>query len=320
MLLRSPAEYYYKYLVVHPDGLDNPTIKNRLDERDIDFISHEYVDQIRRRLHPPKPFYPDENCHQPSNEFLCKEGLSLLFFPDKDTKMALALLNVPRAREFVETMLLSHAPHDAISKAVTRYGMKCSPKAIAYYGHLFWNVSLLDSTQMKILLQWRFERLQERNAEGEDTNHPFAIAAKRASYQDPRRLAADLPFSPFAAMLVQMRMGIMPNRVDIAARMTATRDLATMRALETLHYGNPGDASRALNYAMTAKIMNEMLDSVQKPDQSLREQLSAIALRTDDRSVPSIHQLSGGRHTVDLQPTPEGTYEAEPIGHSDDRK
>jgi hypothetical protein len=313
MLLRSPAEFYYKYLVVHPDRYTNDTIKQRLVDQGIDFISLEYLEGIRRRLRLPKPFYPEEECHQSSHEFICQEGVSLLFFPSKDMKLALKILAAPRAREFVETMLLSHAPHDAIAKAVSRYGVRCTPKAVADYSHFFWNVALLDSTQMKMLLQWRFDRVSQATEAGVDSPGALAAAAKRASYQDPRRLAADLPFSPFAAMLVQMRMGIMPTRVDIAARMTATRDLATMRALEVLHYGTPGDASRAFNYAMTAKIMNEMLESVQKPDEALREQLSAIALRTDELPVPSIHQLSGGRHTVDLQPTPQGTYELEPV-------
>jgi len=334
-MLRSPAEFYYKFLLVHPDGHDNFALKALIAERGIDWISNEYVNRLRCRMRLPVPFFPKDPSHQPSTTFLLAERISHLFQPDNEMKAALALLEVPRAREFVETMLLSHAPLEAIAKAVTRYGCQCTRRVIERYAHHFWNVDLLDSTQMKVFLNWRFEHSadslpealpegckvgdeqweqhQERAHERVRAEMALATVRKKASYQDPRKLAAELPFSPFAALLVQMRMGMMPDRIDVATRMVATRDMATMRALESLHATGPGDAGRAFNYAMTAKIMNELLETVQKPDEQLREQLSAIALRTDDRPVPSIHQLSGGRHTVDMQPTPEGTYEPEPL-------
>lgn len=315
MLLRSPAEYYYKFLVVHPDAYDTPSIRQQVAERGIDWISDAYIDGLRRRLRVPEPFHPTDPSHSPSRRFVCDEQLLRLFIPDAEMRMAQSLLDVPRAREFVETMLLSHAPYEAIAKTVVRYGQTCTKRAIEHYAHHFWNVDLLDSTQMKVLLQWRFERLAAEGGTSEaGSGTALANAGRRASYQDPRKLAAELPFSPFAALLVQMRMGVMPERIDVASRMLAVRDMATVRALESLHFTAPGDAARALNYVTAAKIMQELLETVQRPDEQLREQLSAIALRTDDRPVPSIHQLSAGQHTVDLQPTPEGSYEPEPLG------
>lgn len=310
--MRSPAEFYFKFLIVHPDGYDNATLKGFAEERGFDWISDEYVNRLRARMRVPEPFFPADRFHSPSIKFLREQQLLLLFQPDDDARAAIALLDVPRAREFIETMLLSHAPIDAIAKTVVRYGRPCTRRTIESYAHFFWNVDLLDSTQMKVLLNLRFERIGEASA-GTTASPSLHAAGKKASYQDPRKLAAELPFSPFAALLVQMRMGISPGTHDVAQRMTATRDMAAMRALESLHFATPGDASRALNYAMTAKIMNELLETVQKPDEQLREQLSAIALRSDDRPVPSIHQLSAGQHTVDLQPTPEGSYEPEPL-------
>jgi hypothetical protein len=322
MLLRSPAECYYRYLVIHPDGYDNPTIQKMVGEMGIDWISDGYVNKLRDRAQLPDPFHAWDDSHGPSYTYLCNQKLLYFFFPDPDMETATAILDQPRAREFIETMLLSHAPPEAIAKTVTRNGVPCTRTAVERYAQHFWNVGLLDSTQMKILLQWRFERISStvsRTAEGElEVDSGLYAAGKKASYQDPRRLAADLPFSPFAALLVQMRMGVMPEKIDVATRMTAVRDMATVRALETLHFATPGDANRALSYVTAAKIMQELLETVQKPDEQLREQLSAIALRTDDRPVPSIHQLSAGRHTVDLQPTAEGNYEPEPLADSSD--
>jgi hypothetical protein len=318
MQLRSPAEYFYKYLIVHPEGYDNHGIEEILEDNQIDYLGDDYVNKLRGKLKIPEPFFPTVGTHTPSLNFLCDEQILQLYQPENETPGALDLLEAPRAREFVETMLLSHAPLEAIAKTVTRYGQRCNKRTIELYSHFFWNVTLLDSTQMKTLLNWRVEKLNWAKpvgtpAEPGIVDNQLATAARKASYQDPRKLAAELPFSPFAALLVQMRMGVTPEHVDVAGRMSATRDMATLRALETLHFAGPGDAGRAFNYAMTAKIMNELLETVQKPDEQLREQLSAIALRTDDRPVPSIHQLSEGRHTVDLQPTPEGAYEPKPL-------
>lgn len=320
MQLRSPAEYFYKYLIAHPDGYDDRAIEEILEDNNIDFISAAYVGRLRAKLTIPDPFYPTDALHLPSLDFLCDEHLLHLFQREKEKELpaALELLEVPRAREFVETMLLSHAPNEAIAKTVLRYGQVCSRRAIELYSHYFWNVQLLDTSEMKLFLNWRLEKIATpRRFIAPDgqlvVDEKIGTAARKASYQDPRRLAAELPFSPFAALLVQMRMGVNPEKIDVAGRMSATRDMATLRSLEALHYAGPGDASRAFNYAMTAKIMNELLETVQKPDEQLREQLSAIALRTDDRPVPSIHQLSDGRHTVDLQPTQEGSYEPKPL-------
>lgn len=320
MLLRSPAEFYYKHLVIHPDRYDDATIMTMAGELGIDWISDQYIARLRARMVPPDPFYPGDDSHNPSHSYLTDQRLLFFFHPDRDMHLAREILDQPRAREFVETMLLSHAPYDAIAKVVTRQGVPCTRGAVERYAHHYWNVGLLDSTQMKILLQWRFERIgvtfNKTDEGGLHVDSSLFNAGKRASYQDPRRLAADLPFSPFAALLVQMRMGVMPEKIDVATRMTAVRDMATVRALESMHFATPGDANRALSYVTAAKIMQELLETVHKPDEQLREQLSAIALRTDDRPVPSIHQLSAGRHTVDLQPTSEGTYEPEPAADS----
>src|SRR5258707_11487528 len=94
--------------------------------------------------------------------------------------------------------------------------------------------------------------------------------------------------------------------------MVAARTLAVVRTEECLLNAGPGDATRAFNYAMTAKIMNELLEVVQKPDDQLREQLSVITLRTDDRPIPSLAELGAGQHTADLLPAAEPTTDDEP--------
>jgi hypothetical protein len=45
-----------------------------------------------------------------------------------------------------------------------------------------------------------------------------------------------------------------------------------------------------------------MLQLTSKPEDHMQDQLRAIALRTDTHDVPFIHQLSSGRHTVEMAP------------------
>jgi hypothetical protein len=49
-------------------------------------------------------------------------------------------------------------------------------------------------------------------------------------------------------------------------------------------------------------MLEEMLQLIAKPEDQMQDQLRAIALRTETRALPSIHQLSAGKHTVDLAP------------------
>jgi hypothetical protein len=48
-----------------------------------------------------------------------------------------------------------------------------------------------------------------------------------------------------------------------------------------------------------------VLETIVKPDENMREQLSAIAMKTEEKQVPFLGELSKGRHTVDMQPQPQ---------------
>jgi hypothetical protein len=61
---------------------------------------------------------------------------------------------------------------------------------------------------------------------------------------------------------------------------------------------------------LTAKVMGEIVDSVGDPELELNEGLRAILLDTDAYQVPLLSQLSGGEHTVDLQPTTRAVEDA----------
>ena len=306
MYLRSPAEYYIKYLLVHPDKYDTAAIKKRLLREGLDFISEDYIADLRADLRPPSPFYPEDERHTASLKFVIREGIHRLFQRTVETKMALELLRTPRAKEFAETMILVHVPDSAISSFITRtLGVYVNPASLDLYRHYFWNVNLLDSTQMRVLMQLRIDLAAENNPlfKGKKT------LLRAAYYKDSRKVAADLPFSPTTAMLAQMRLGVKLGKYELATRMLEARDTASIRAVEAAHQDGPGDSQKFLNYITGSRILEELLQMVVKPEDEMREQLQSIALRTETRELPSIHQLSGGKHTVDVTPLKDPNHD-----------
>lgn len=303
MQLRSPAEGYIKCLIVHPDGLSNEEIERTLGLAGLDFISATYVNTLRALLGPtPRVFYPFDPSHTASFRFLQERGLAEFFHRTPAVREASALLGVPRAKEFVEAMFVTKAPISGISAAVQRVrDHAISEAGLQMYEKFYWNVSLLDSVQLRTLLQMRYERLAELStAEG----RALARATKYVRYQDPRKVAADLPSSPLAALLIQMKMGVSPANLDMVRRLESTKNVAILRAEECALNGTPSDSKRASEWATTAKLMKELLDSEHRPDEQLHERLSVIALKSEDRPILSIRELTGGNVTVDLQPEP----------------
>jgi hypothetical protein len=301
--VRSPAEFYLKYLIVRAANPSFETIGNIFDELELDIVGEDYFKRVLERTVKPTPFHPKDKLHTRSQRFILKEGIHDIFFPDEHMRMALKVLETARAKEFVEAMILSHAPDIAIADGVSSYrGLPCSSKAIQHYKHYFWNIELLDATQMRALLNYRQEVVGSEGENASKEDKALHRAAKRASYLDPRRLAADLPWSPMTALMSQMRMGTMPGKLELATILEMARTFSSIRAAEASLYGSKDDSYKAMNFSIVAKNMTDILEKVVKPDENLQEDLRRIALRNDERSVPSIFELSDGKHTVDLQP------------------
>lgn len=301
MRLRSPAEFYIKALVCNPERYSSDDIKQRLLDEGLDFISEGYIDRLRAKLKPllPKVFQPTNSSHLPSYRFIIREKINRIFLPDSAMKNARELLDAPRAKEFVESMLLVQVPLSAIASFVEKHRrVRCTVEALECYKHYFWNVELLDSTQMRVLLRMRVDTAATHVPEFDGK----AKVLSAAYHKDPRTVAANLPYTPTTAMLAQMRLGVKPSRAEIALRMMEARDVAWARAIEAAFTDGPNDSEKFMNYVNGGRILEELLQMVAKPEEQLRKQLSAIALRTEVTAVPSIHALSAGQHTVEIAP------------------
>lgn len=313
MIRRSPGEFYLRYLVVHPDRYSNEYIMKSLGQRlGLDTLGEWYLNQLRASCIPPVPFYPFDPLHFNSQKFLRKEQIHRAFQPDEAMIQALILLDRAKLRELVEVMVLSGAPDEAVVYALDRRRHhRCSLEAIKVYRHYFWNTELLDTTEIRALLNMRFEGVLDSR----DPHLKVQFSAlNKVKHSDPRMAAARLPASPLTSIVAQMQMGIMPRSINLAEVVEATRTTAAIRALEATMTGGPTGSEMARNFSATAETMSRMMETLVRPEDQLRADLANIALKTDASEIPLLTSLSGGHHTVDLQPEPkaEDSHEHRP--------
>jgi hypothetical protein len=80
--------------------------------------------------------------------------------------------------------------------------------------------------------------------------------------------------------------------------------MAVLRAYEASSAGGSEGASAVQGYMAAAGLAHGMLENVMKPEDQLRQDLEALALRASSRKVPEICELTGGEHTSSLEPPP----------------
>lgn len=304
MIRRSPAEYYFKYLVVHPLLYENAFIQDVARELGLDHLGEWYITWLRERVRPPSPFFPEDVQHVKSQRFLLREELERVFNPNKAMDQAVRLLNRPRQRELVETMVLSRAPDQAIVLALqSRHSTKVSEEAVRLFRHYFWNIDLLESVEMRALLDMRHTGALATD-DNKDAQKQIG-SIKRMRYTDPRVVAARLPNSPLTAVLAQLELGVFPKKIDLAAVIERTRDIAALRALDSVSSGGPQGMQMGQGYALIVDVMHRLQASIVKPEDKLREDLKKISMATTPRQVPLLSQLTSGNHTTNVHPEPK---------------
>lgn len=293
---RSPAEMYLKYLLVHPDAYKNETIRNIIKIQQLDWIGLPYLDRLRSVCIPPTPFYPEDSLHTRSIRFLRKERIESIFHPDEAMEGAVQILDNTGAKELVENMLIGRAHPGWVCTALRRqHGVDVLPEAIKRFKHYYFNVDLVDSSELKALMVMRLDSDASNDPDEQKLN---SALIKGVSY-DSRRITA-MSATPLTANIMNtLRMGLLPNAVDVARLAAATRVAAITGGLDMAVRGLPGPGR---DYSIMAKMMTEILDSIGDPANDLQDSLSRLAIDTEEQDIPNLKQLSEGSYTLDLEP------------------
>lgn len=299
MIRRSPCEVYIKYLLVHPDQYGTDDIIDLLRLKQLDFLSPSYMERLRRGLKKPKNFRPHDLLHKSSGRFLARHRLHYLFHPDKAAQQAADILDDPRAKEDMEAMLITFDPPALIAHRMNALGRACDALTVERYGFFYFNTDIVDSTELRAILRLRVDFVHPDSDEYEDQ---MRSAMKKSAFRDPRRMMADQPTRQIASLLNRMRMGFMPNQLELSRLLQATRAVTSMQALSAAQVGGHNGASEARDYVLASKMLCEMLNDIGSPDADLQAELQALALKTDKEEPTYIGELTDGSHTVDVMP------------------
>lgn len=300
MIRNSPAEKYIEYLVSHPEGYSDDDIVGIMQLKQLDFIGPQYFARLRKEIRIPSPFYPENKVHKPSSRFLAAHRIYYLHHPDEAMDLAFRILKEPRAKEMLETMLITRDSERLCARRLSSLIPSVTSKAVERYKFFFFNIDAVDSYELQALIRLRTEYVPLKTDGYEDQ---VRTALRKAGHQDPRRAMAAHPLPQVAGMMNQMRMGLMPSRADLARMVELAQHASIARTFNTVmtQYG-PHAAAEARDWTLTTKMLGEVAADIGSPDAGLQRDLQALALKTDSSEVPHISQLTGGDHTVDLQP------------------
>jgi len=74
-----------------------------------------------------------------------------------------------------------------------------------------------------------------------------------------------------------------------------------LRVMEAGAHGSPKDALAAMQWSIALEKIDTVLDKAAPPDATIRDQLQTLMLKTEEKSVPFVHELTRGKHTLDVQ-------------------
>ena len=301
MIRRSPAEFYIKYLLSHPDNFSDEDVVKSVQGHQLDLPGGSYLERLRHQLVRPQPFFPYDIHHHPSYQFLNRNRIYFAFHPDEAMMDALKILALPRAKEMVETMMIIDDPPILILHRLESLGLRTDKKSLVRYAHHFWNIQLVDSTELRALLDMRFKTELPDDAGGKDVARGLSL--RKAAYADPRLIAANSPSAQAASLIYSVRSGFLPTRLDVSKLISTTAELAIAQAHIEMLSGGPSAAMRARDYTTAAQNLYMLLEQRGAPDTELHRSLigMGLELKHTEQDVSGIHQLTEGNFSAEMQ-------------------
>jgi hypothetical protein len=303
VIRRSPCELYLKYLLAHTDKYTNDQVKNICRLQQLDFVSDAYMNRLRQEMRIPIPFYPERKEHPRSQRFLYTHRIYRLFYPDDDMRRAQKFLENARAKESIETLVICQAQPAWVMSSLKRMGLDATLRSVELYRTFYWNLELVDATELKAILRLRFTEGNAWPATLASLEPGELSSMIRAGNSDPRVVAAEQPIPSLALMMHTVRMGLMPGNAEVGRIAALGRLMGLSQCVSSMAQSGYKDHERSRDYAMVAKIMNDIIESTGSAQEDLNNQINALLLQTDTAEPPHIQQLTAGHHTTDLQPT-----------------
>ena len=153
-MLRSPSEYFLKYLLSHPLVTVQEALR-AARKGEIEYIPGEedYLAEVKDRMRFPLNYDPQNSSHRPSMDFLIRERIYDMWYPSRATNQAVELYKAPDMREVLCSLLSTPMPVSGIIKYMhSQFPADIEDQAVAEFRHYFWNVDLLSFQDRKILM------------------------------------------------------------------------------------------------------------------------------------------------------------------------
>jgi len=274
--LRSPAEYYLKYLII--SRFADVRINQLMDRLGYPRLRAQYLAALRRGIKAPKPLRIGLK-HKRTDTWLEKQSLYPLFYRDKHMDKATMALSNNTVRPLLESLILSDTPtQEIVGMVKTRTGAKYPEQVIRYYKHFFWNRDLLTAQEWDEFLENYTRGAELRGVYGE------------------------------GAQMVKWRLGF-NGAIDANDMLRSVQTEAFHRFMQTHNMSNSTSTAKiAATWAGVLFEAGKQLNSGETQLSEVISQFEAIFVRRAEGTVDSIQELAGdsfSQRSKRLQAPPE---------------
>jgi hypothetical protein len=293
-------------------GYDDADIHQSLVNDGLADVDDAELDAVRAALQPPKVFRPLDPKHAPSADYLTSLGLLEMVRETVEAKEARAVLRSRRVRELVEVAAFFPAPPREVQYLVQRLCHHAvSLEGLRLFYSAYFDGTSVSHSELRVLVERHVKAILLRGVREEDLP-----AAKRAVRQDVRLAALTLPSSLTGWAGVMALLGLEPRRQDLGVILSQLEQLTATRAVQAAHRNGRDDARRAEAYTRMLQQTQELKQQNTDPTTELLRGLRSVALRAEDRRLPSIAELAGGtmNFTADVSPPSLGVEDDDVVG------
>jgi hypothetical protein len=263
--MRVPYENWVKYLIV--TGMSKRDIVKTLELSGAPVPDGKYLSDLQTRVNKGRP-KPLKKGSKEANSWYRGHRILAICTDEKVAERMRSLHGTPRVREALETLIAAGLEKEDVAKYLKEAtGEKATPKECDLYRLYFWNLDNMTTGQLVSF---------------------FSVYPNGSTLEECWLTGAE-----YALWTLGIRVPF-----DKDALLNTMVNEAAVRFIQTGRMRNSRDT------AMTAKMWSEIIfnayDEQSKSGNKLREiinELKGLTMRTDEKRVPSIDEITGGNHS-----------------------